>query len=124
MLHQSGLEARSVAAFLHENALEFVTHDGIDSAADILAYLSDAGMHKIAQSNLVRAKCPLFSLILRKHRAASYSLTAVSPMLHLDLPDSMLKDLFDDNMTVLVNLLCGLFDEFTAQQRLLCSMRN
>ena len=43
VLQQSGLEARSVAAFLHENVLEFVAHDGIDSAADILAYLSDAG---------------------------------------------------------------------------------
>jgi hypothetical protein len=48
VLHQSGLEARSVAAFLHENVLEFVAHDGIDSAADILEYLSDAGMRTVA----------------------------------------------------------------------------
>lgn len=40
----SGLEARSVAAFLHENALEFIADDGMQSAADALGYLSDAGM--------------------------------------------------------------------------------
>lgn len=44
VLLKAGLEARSVAAFLHENALEFIAEDGIQSAADALVYLSDAGM--------------------------------------------------------------------------------
>ena len=48
VLHQAGLEARSVAAFLHENVLEFVAEGGIDSAADVMAYLSDAGARRAA----------------------------------------------------------------------------
>lgn len=43
MLLQAGLEARSVAAFLHENVLEFIADDGIRSAADALEHLSTAG---------------------------------------------------------------------------------
>ena len=49
VLHQAGLEARSVAAFLHENVLEFVAEEGIDSAADVMAYLSDAGARPAVQ---------------------------------------------------------------------------
>ena len=52
VLHQAGLEARSVAAFLHENVLEFVAEEGIDSAADVMAYLSDAGMPRFLCNEL------------------------------------------------------------------------
>ena len=42
VLH-SGLDAGTVAAFLHENMLHFVADTAIEDAADALAYLSDAG---------------------------------------------------------------------------------
>lgn len=42
VLH-SGLDAGTVAAFLHENMLHFVADTAIKDAADALAYLSDAG---------------------------------------------------------------------------------
>ena len=44
VLH-SGLDAGTVAAFLHENMLHFVADTAIEDAADALAYLSDAGAH-------------------------------------------------------------------------------
>jgi len=56
VLHQAGLEARSVAAFLHENVLEFVAEEGIDSAADVMAYLSDAGAWRAVQRSRTRQR--------------------------------------------------------------------
>jgi len=43
VLLNSGLDAGTVAAFLHENALHFVADAAIADAADVLAYFSDAG---------------------------------------------------------------------------------
>ena len=63
VLQQSGLEARSVAAFLHENVLEFVAHDGIDSAADILAHLSDAGTCRPLQRNFWQSRTAQWSAL-------------------------------------------------------------
>ncbi|KAK9832070.1 hypothetical protein WJX81_003996 [Elliptochloris bilobata] len=43
VLH-SGLDARTVIAFLHENMLHFVAESAVADAADALAYLSDADL--------------------------------------------------------------------------------
>jgi hypothetical protein len=45
VLMQTGLEAPSVTAFLHENMPDFIADDGVDSAADVLGYISTSGMH-------------------------------------------------------------------------------
>ena len=47
VLLKAGLEARAVAAFLHENLLEFIDDDGMRSASDALDYLSNAGAPRI-----------------------------------------------------------------------------
>lgn len=44
VLLQAGLEAPSVAAFLHENLPDFLAGDGIDSAAAVYSYLTTSGM--------------------------------------------------------------------------------
>lgn len=49
LLH-SGLDAGTVAAFLHENYVHFVADTAISDAADILGYFSDAGAHSCAQA--------------------------------------------------------------------------
>ena len=43
VLAQAGLEAPSVAAFLHENLPDFIAEDGIDSAASVYAHISTSG---------------------------------------------------------------------------------
>lgn len=43
VLVQAGLEAPSVAAFLHENMPDFVDDAGMASAADVYGYLSQSG---------------------------------------------------------------------------------
>lgn len=43
VLMQSGLEAPSVAAFLHENMPDFIADNGMESAADVFGYLSESG---------------------------------------------------------------------------------
>jgi hypothetical protein len=45
VLVQTGLEAPSVTAFLHENIPDFIADDGMQSAADILGYITSAGWH-------------------------------------------------------------------------------
>lgn len=42
VLHQASLEATSVAAFLHENLPNFLSADGISSAAECFSYLSSS----------------------------------------------------------------------------------
>ncbi|KAJ7545123.1 hypothetical protein O6H91_09G107900 [Diphasiastrum complanatum] len=42
ILSQAQLEADSVMAFLHENVLQFVDEEAIDSVAEVASYLSDA----------------------------------------------------------------------------------
>lgn len=42
---QTGLEAPSVTAFLHENIPDFIADDGMQSAADVLGYITSSGWH-------------------------------------------------------------------------------
>lgn len=45
VLVQTGLEAPSVTAFLHENILDFIADDGMQSTADVMGYISISGVH-------------------------------------------------------------------------------
>ena len=44
---QSGLEVATVAGFLHENALHFLTDEAVEDAAEVADCLGDVGAHAL-----------------------------------------------------------------------------